>query len=90
MSKRGEPREPVWTPREVVKLRGYAERGISTREASILLGRSWPAVMRIAGRLAIRFHGPMGAPKMNRNRKLGEWRKELRRIVGDDPGMAAD
>lgn len=64
-------------------LRWYAGRGLSTREAASLLGRSWPAVMRITGRLGIHFHGPPGAPLMNHNRKLGEWRKELRKLAAD-------
>jgi len=67
-----------------VRLRGYAERGLSMREAAKLLDRSWPGTMKIAWRLGIRFHGPMGAPRMNRNRKLGEWRKELQRIAAGD------
>jgi hypothetical protein len=53
------------------------------REAAILLGRSWPGTMRIAGRLGIHFHGPMGAPKMNRNRKLGEHRKLVAKMATD-------
>ena len=51
------------------------------REAAILIGRSWPGTMRIASRLGIHFHGPMGAPLMNRNRKRGEWRKELQKLA---------
>jgi hypothetical protein len=54
------------------------------REASVLLGRSWYGTMRIAWRLAIRFHGPMGAPRMNHNRQLGEARKALRRALAGD------
>jgi len=84
MSKRGEPRQPPWSPREVVKLRGYADRGLSLREASILIGRSWAGTMRLAQRLGIHFHGPMGAPKLNRNRKLGEAKKALRAILAGD------
>ena len=83
MSRKGEPRPPQWSPREVVRLRGYAERGFSMREAATLIGRSWPGTMRIASRLGIHFHGPMGAPLMNRNRKLGEWRKELTKLAAD-------
>jgi hypothetical protein len=83
MSRKGEPREPVWSPREVVRLRSYAARGLSTREAAVLIGRSWPAVMRMASRLGVHFHGPMGAPKMNRNRSKGEWRKELQRLAAE-------
>jgi hypothetical protein len=67
----------------VVKLRWYAERGLSTREAAILLGRSWPGTMRIASRLGIHFAGPMGAPKMNRNRQLGEHRKLIARMAAN-------
>jgi hypothetical protein len=67
----------------VVKLRGYAERGLSMREAAKLMDRSYGAVLAIASRLGIHFHGPMGAPKMNRNRKLGEWRKELAKLAAD-------
>lgn len=81
MSSKGQPREPMWSPKEVVKLRWYADRGLSTREAAKLLDRSWKGVQLISGRLGIHFHGPMGAPKMNRNRKLGEWRKELRQLA---------
>jgi hypothetical protein len=86
MSRAGEPRGPKWSPREIVRLRGYAARGFSAREAGILVGRSTAAVQMISGRVGITWHGPMGAPKMNRNRKLGEWRKELRRITTGSEG----
>jgi hypothetical protein len=53
------------------------------REAGKLMDRSYGSVLAIAMRLDIHFHGPMGAPKMNRNRKLGEWRKELAKLAAD-------
>lgn len=84
MSRPGEPRGPKWSPREVVRLRGYAARGFSAREAGILIGRSTAAVQMISGRVGITWHGPMGAPKMNRNRKLGEHRKLVARLSVDN------
>lgn len=86
MSRPGEPRGPKWSPREIVRLRGYAARGFSAREAGIMLGRSNRGVEQIARKYDIHFHGVMGAPKMNRNRKLGEWRKELKRITTGSEG----
>lgn len=83
MTARGVPRGPNWSPRQVVKLRWYAERGLSLREAAKLLDKSWSGVTRQAQRLGIHFHGPSGAPRMNRNRRIGEWRKELRKIAAD-------
>ena len=74
MSRQGEPRGPRWSPREVVRLRGYAARGFSAREAGILIGRS-TAARADRSRVGIIFMEEMGAPKMNRNRKLGEQRK---------------
>jgi len=84
MSKRGEPRPPPWSPKEVIKLRGYAARGFSTKEAGKCLGRSNRGVEQMAQKLGISFHGPMGAPKGNNNRKLGELRKEMQRIIQGD------
>jgi hypothetical protein len=78
---RGRP--VLWTPRRVVKLRGYAERGFSQAEAAKLLDVTYGAVINEASRLGISFHGPPGAPKMNRNHKLGEWRKGLRKLAAD-------
>lgn len=90
MSRKGEPRPPPWTPKEVLELRRYAARGFSAREAGKMLGRSHRGVEQLSQRIGLRWHGPMGAPLMNHNRKRGEWRKELRRIVGDDTPLAAD
>jgi hypothetical protein len=52
-------------------------------EAAKLLDTTYGAVINAASRLGISFHGPPGAPKMNRNRKLGLWRQELRKIAAD-------
>jgi hypothetical protein len=77
------PRALFWTPRRVVKLRWYAERGLSQREAAKLLDTTYGAVINEASRLGIHFHGPPGAPRMNRNHKRGAWRKELQKLAAD-------
>ena len=77
------PRFVWWTPRRVVTLRGYADRGLSMREAAKLLDTTRPAVAMAASKLGIRFHGPGGAPKMNNHRRIGEWRKQLREMAAD-------
>lgn len=83
MTARGTKRGPNWSPRQVIKLRSYAERGLSLTETAKLMDSSYGKVARQAQRLGIHFHGPSGAPLMNRNRSKGEWRKELQRIAAD-------
>jgi hypothetical protein len=83
VSKKGEPRNPKWSAGEIAALRLCAERGLSTRQTAVCVGRSWSAVMQIAQRLGVSFHGAMGAPKGNRNRHLGELKKEMQRIISD-------
>lgn len=80
--RRGPP-VSVWTPRRVVRLRRYAERGLSQAEVAKLMDTTYGSVLHIASRLGISFHGPAGAPLMNRNHKLGEHRKLLARMAGD-------
>lgn len=84
MSKQGEPRPPPWSPQEVLKLRSYADRGFSAWEAGKCLGRSNRAVEQMAHKLAVHFHGKMGAPRMNHNRRMGELKKEMYRIIAGD------
>lgn len=73
----------VWTPRRVVRLRRYAERGLSQAEAAVLMGMTYGAVINAASALGISFNGPPGAPLMNRNHKLGEHRKLVARMAAD-------
>lgn len=74
----------VWTPRRVLKLRSYARRGFSMREAAKLMDMTYGAIINAASARKISFHGPSGAPLMNRNHKLGEHRKLLRGMVAGD------
>jgi hypothetical protein len=81
MSRQGEPRGDIYGPREVLKLREYAGRGFSVREAAKMIDRPRRGVEQIASRLKISFHGPMGAPKGNNNRRMGMLRQEMLRIA---------
>jgi hypothetical protein len=38
----------------------------------------------MAHKLAVHFHGKMGAPRMNHNRRMGELKKEMYRIIAGD------
>jgi len=82
MAEKGRP-VSQWTPRRVLKLRSYAERGFSMAEAAKLLDVTYGAVLNEAQHLGIRFHGPHGAPRMNTNRKRYLWHEELKKIAAD-------
>jgi hypothetical protein len=84
MSHKGQQRQPEWSSKEKLKLQAYADRGLSTREAGILLGRSWAAVQHMASHLGIPFHGPKGAPAGNKNRHHGELDKRLQQLMAGD------
>src|SRR5215472_10268609 len=56
-----------WTPQRVIRMRRYAERGFSQREAALCLGTTHAAVAIQASKLGIHFHALPGAPPLNRN-----------------------
>jgi len=87
MPKKGTPKAPDWDWRDVIKVRQYADRGFSAREAGLLLNpvRTRAAVSFLASRLGIHFHASnTGAPKYNNNRVKGEARKATQRIINGD------
>jgi hypothetical protein len=53
------------------------------REAAQCMNRTYRSVNGMAHLHGIKFHGPMGAPKGNNNRRLGELRKKLRKDIED-------
>jgi len=91
MPKRGTPKSPEWHWRDVIRVRQYADRGFSAKEASILISaltgvtRTRAAVSFLASRLGIHFHGTAtGAPMYNNNRRIGEAKKATQRIINGD------
>jgi len=72
-----------WTPRRVAQLQWYAERGFSMAEAAKMLDTSYGAVLNAAASSGIHFHGPSGAPRMNRNRKIGLMNQKLAKLAAD-------
>ena len=87
MPKKGTPKQPEWSPHDVLRVRQYAERGFSAREAGLLLVpvRTRAAVSLLASRLGIHFRSSQpGAPFGNKNRVRGELRKQTLRIAAGD------
>jgi hypothetical protein len=74
---------PPWKPAEVLHLRWYAERGFSQAEAAKVMDRTYGSVVNKAAQLEIRFHGPDGAPFLNRNAAHAHWLRELKGIASD-------
>lgn len=73
MTARGRPQS--WTPRRVLALRRYAQRGFSQHEAALCMGTTYGSIINIASKLGIHFSGPSGAPLMNRNN--AKWRTRI-------------
>lgn len=84
MSKRGDPREALWSEFEKARLRRYIDRSFTTKETAKCLDRTAKAVERMAQRLGLRFHGPTGAPPLNKNRHHHELDKRLQRLFQED------
>lgn len=56
-----------WPPADVLHLRWYADRGLSIAETAKIMDRTFAAVSSQAARIGLSFHGPAGAPFLNRN-----------------------
>jgi len=67
-----------WTRAELLHMKWYAERGFSANETGKMLDRSEAAVARKAQEIGLSFHGPSGAPFLNRNGARGTFIQILR------------